>query len=252
LAVLAEDLFQQARMERRTKTFTDTTLSKIGKQLATDLGLTPVITGFTDPIGTQVQLNESNLAFTRRILARFDGDLQIVGNSLHISPRSDVSRGTVTLEMNDNLLRVRAIADLAHQVNAITVTGWDAEQGKRINVQSNGTPLGPGSGSSGADILRNAVTERNHHIAHLAANNEDEAQALADALYARQARRFVCVEGTAEGNPALRVGTNVTLIGLSSRFDNTYYITRAVHRWDVEQGYETDFEAECAFWGGQS
>ena len=74
---------------------------------------------------------------------------------------------------------------------------------------------------------------------------------MADAIFAGQARRFLCIEATAEGNPALRIGANVTLVGLGSRFDNIYYVTRATHRWDVTRGYETDFEAECAFWGGQ-
>ena len=71
----------------------------------------------------------------------------------------------------------------------------------------------------------------------------------ADALFDSRARRFVRVEGTAEGNPALRVGTHLDLRGLSPRFDNTYYVTSACHRFDVQRGYETDFEAECACLG---
>ena len=42
---------------------------------------------------------------------------------------------------------------------------------------------------------------------------------------------------------------HVALKGISRRFDNTYYVTSAVHRLDVERGYETDFEAESAFLG---
>ncbi len=36
---------------------------------------------------------------------------------------------------------------------------------------------------------------------------------------------------------------------MSDRFDNTYYVTRACHRFDLDLGYETDFEAECAYLG---
>lgn len=251
LVVLAEDRFQQARLERRTATYSDTTIADLASNLASQLGLTPVVTAFQDSIGTQVQLNESDLAFMRRLLARYDGDMQIVGDELHVSPRSDVQRGTLTLEMHNELRRLRATADLANQVNAVTVAGWDAEQGERINVRNNGAPLGPGQGRTGAALLRNALTERTYHLAHLAVRNEDEAQALADATFAAKARRLLCVEGSAEGNPALRVGSNVTLTGLGERFSNTYYVTQTLHRWDMEWGYETDFEAECAFWGGR-
>jgi phage protein D len=45
------------------------------------------------------------------------------------------------------------------------------------------------------------------------------------------------------------VGTNVKLSGMGQRFDNTYYVVRACHRYDLTRGYETDFEAESAFWG---
>src|SRR6478672_4828754 len=66
LVVLAEDIFQQARMTRRTQTYTDTTVATLARNLASNLGLTPKITGYNENIGVQVQLNESDLAFVRR------------------------------------------------------------------------------------------------------------------------------------------------------------------------------------------
>ncbi|MGA2412563.1 MAG: hypothetical protein ABSG46_19535, partial [Candidatus Binataceae bacterium] len=60
---------------------------------------------------------------------------------------------------------------------------------------------------------------------------------------------FVSVEGTAQGNPGLRVGTQVNLSGVGGRFSNSYYVVRVCHRYDLEHGYYTDFEAECAFLG---
>ena len=58
--------------------------------------------------------------------------------------------------------------------------------------------------------------------------------------------------GVAEGNPALRVGSYLTLTGLGPRFSNTYYATATVHRFDTEKGYETEFTAECAYLGAGS
>jgi phage protein D len=249
IVVLAEDLFQQARMTRRTQTHTDTTLEKLAKNVASQLGLKPKVAGFAGTLGTQVQLNESDLAFLRRVLARYDGDMQIVGEELHVSPRRDVQRGALKLRLFDELRRARVIADLADQVSKVTVAGWDARQGRRFAASSSAGALGPGQGAQGARVLGQALAERNHHVAHLAAADEGEAKALADAIFAERARRFVRVEGTAHGNPALRVGTQVSLGELGRRYSNDYYVTRCVHRWDVERGYETDFEAECAFVG---
>ena len=249
LVVLAEDVFQKARMARRTKIHEDLTIASFSSDLANQLGLTPTITGFTDSIGTHVQLNESDLAFLRRLLMRYDGDMQVVGTELHISPRADVQRGTLELEQGVALRRVRATADLAHQVTEVTVSGWDHVQGQRVTGTSTGSSLGPGSGRTGAQLLRDALGERSEHVGHLAVATSEEAQAVADAAYDARARRFVRVDATAEGNPALRVGTNVTLKGTGRRFDNTYYVILARHRYDEGRGYETDFSAESAYWG---
>jgi uncharacterized protein len=148
------------------------------------------------------------------------------------------------------LRRARVLADLSQQVTALTVAGWDPKQGQRVSSSSQGANAGPGAGKKGPQMLQDAIGARSEHIGHLAIATDAEATALANAAFDRRARRFVVVDGTAEGNPALRVGTNVKLTGMGKRFDNTYYVVKACHRYDVVHGYQTDFEAECAFLGG--
>ncbi len=249
LFVLAEDNFQQARMERRTTTYDDVSIADIAQQIAQNLGLQAVVDGFTDRIGTHVQFNESDLAFLRRLLHHYDGDLQVVGTEMHVAPRSQVQRGSITLELHSQLREARLLADLAHQVTGVSITGWDVSQGARIQVSSQGANPGPGSGSEGSGILERAIGSRVHHAQHINVTNDTEAQALADAIYDDRARRFVTVEGIADGNPSIRVGTHVDIRGVG-RFDNTYYVTFARHTYTDTAGYSTEFEGECAYWGG--
>lgn len=250
LLVLAEDALQRARLARRTRVHENPTLSSLASELASRLGLRPRVTGFSEPLGRQVQFNESDLAFLRRMLASRDGDLQVVGDELHVAPRKDVRRGTVELALYGQLRRARIVVDLAHQTTEVTAAGWNALEGRRVSGRGTGTNLGPGAGRKGADVLRHALGERPEHLGEVPAMTDSEAEAIAAAVFDERARRFVCVEGTAEGNPALRVGSHVTLRGLGRRYDNTYYVVRACHRFDLTRGYETDFEAECAFLGG--
>jgi phage protein D len=249
IVALAEDALQKARMKRRTKVYDDRSIADIARAIGGDLGLTPRITGLTEAVGTQVQLNESDLAFLRRLLARYDGDVQVVGTELHVSPRRDVQRGTVELALRSQLRRVTVLADLAHQVNEVTVTGWDPARGARITSRSTGAQQGPGSGRRGPDLLTDALGRRTHQVAHLAVTTEDEGRALANASFDERQRRFVTATGTAEGNPAIRAGTHLRLTGLGPRFNNTYYVTKCCHRFDLERGYETDFSGESAFLG---
>lgn len=252
LVVLAEDVFQQARMARRTKVWSDSSIADIARKVAGDLNLTPVITGLTDSFKVLVQFNESDLAFLRRLLARHDADMQVVGNEMHVSARKDVSRGSLDLELHSQLRTVRVLADLSHQVTEVTVSGWDYKQGSRVQKTSTGSYLQPGSGRPGSDLLRDALGARSEHIGDPGIADDAEAQALADTIFDRRSRPFVCVEAMAEGNPALRVGTQVRLTGLGGRFSNSYYVVRCRHKYDLTDGYKTDFEAECAFLGSGS
>jgi phage protein D len=250
LTVLAEDALARARMARRSKTYSDMPPADVARAVASDLGLRPVIAGLASPTGTWAQINESDLAFLRRLLARFDADVQVVGEELHVSPREDVRRGTIELALYGQLARARVTADLADQITKSTARGWNAADGAEVEGEAaSGTHLGPGHGREGAALLREALQERAEHVGHLAVGTRDEAQAVAEAAYDLRARRFVSVEGTAEGNAQLRVGTHVALSGLNAQFDNTYYVVRACHVFDVRQGYRTDFRAECAYLG---
>lgn len=250
LTVLAEDALQQARMERRSKIYTDQSPADIVRAVAANLGLTPVITGLASPSATWAQYNESDLAFLRRLLARFDADLQIVGQELHVSPRGDVRRGALELAMHSQLARARVIADLSGQVTGVSVRGWNAANGTAVKSETSaGTHLGPGSGKPGAELLRDAFGERSEHIGHFAVSSDEEASALSQAVFDQHARRFLRVDGTAEGNAQLRVGSHVTITGLGVQFDNTYYVVKACHLFDLKQGYRTDFIGECAFMG---
>jgi phage protein D len=239
LTVLAEDALARARM------------TAVARAIAGDLGLRPVISGLDSPTGTWAQINESDLAFLRRLLARFDADVQVVSEELHVSPRGEVRRGAIDLSLYSQLSRARVVADLADQVTSSTARGWNAVDGSAVKGEATaGTHLGPGRGREGSSVLRDTLDARAEHVGHLAVATGDEAQAVAEAAYDLRARRFVTVDGSAEGNAQLRVGAHVTLANVDPQFDNTYYVVRACHLFDLQQGYRTDFRAECAFLGG--
>jgi len=250
LHVLAEDALQKARLKRHTRIHAAGSVTSIVQSVVTDLGLRANIFGMNQQVDAQLQFNESDLAFLRRLLRRFDGDLQIVGEELHVSPRSDIRRNEVTLKHGSQLLSVRILADLAHQASHITFAGWDVAAGQEIQVQTDaGADLGPGRGKTGAQLLENAFGERSEHLSHVSAQNRPEAQALVNACYSQRARKFVCAEGVAVGNPNIRVGSHVNLLGIGPRFENTYYVTKTRHHYDALQGYQTTFQAECAYLG---
>lgn len=252
LVVLAEDRLQQARMVRRTELYRDMSVADIARQIGQRLSLQPQVTGLSDSSGTWVQLNESDLAFLRRLLRQFDGDVQVIADRLEVAPISEVQRQVIEMELFHDLRSVRFIADLANQVTEVTSSGWNAISGQTVSGRSQGSNLGPGSGRQGASLLRQTLGVRSEHVGHIAVTTDDEAQALADTIFDQRARSFVTAEGTATGHPSIRVGSHLQLRGVSPRFENTYYVISASHRFDLMSGYMTDFKAESAALGEPS
>ena len=249
LVVLGEDALQAARLKRRTKVHENVTLDDLISSLADTCSLTPRTDGLSANAGTHVQFNESDLAFVRRIFARYDADLQVVNDELHGAPLTRTQRNRIELTLNEKLRQARVTADLAHQVTKVEVSGWDFQQGQVASGSRDDNPPGPGSGRAGSEILQQAFGERAEQLARVSVRDATEAQAVVDAEWEQRSRRFVTLHGTAEGNPNLRVGSHVTINGLGDRFSNTYYVVATTHRYDEERGYEIDFTAECAYLG---
>jgi len=252
LVVLAEDALQAARLKRRSKTYENFTLAQLVSNLAQSCGLTPRIDGLSDNIGDYMQMNESDLAFVRRVLARYDADLQVVGDELHAAPRAQIQRNRIELSLAQKLRGARVVADLAHQVTKIELSSWDYSQGQVAYSSRDANPPGPGTGTAGSEILQRSFGARAEQLASIQVRDTSEAQAIVDAEWEQRSRSFVIVHGTAEGNPDLRVGSHVVVSDLGARFSNTYAVVATTHRYDQTHGYETDFTAECAFLAGAS
>jgi len=250
LMVLAEDALQKARLTRHTRLHEAGRLSSIIRSVASGLDVQINIAGMDQDVDAQLQLNESDLAFLRRLLDRFDGDFQMIGDVLQVASRADIRTNEITLEQGSQLLSIRVMADLAHQVNKITFSGWDVDAGREINVESDrAADIGPGRGKSGPEFLDESFGERTEHLSRASACNENEAQAMVNADYSQRIRKFLYAEGVAVGNPGLHVGTHLTLRGIGPRFENIYYVTKVRHHYSVSKGYRTIFHAECAFLG---
>ena len=167
-----------------------------------------------------------------------------------MSPRGDVRRGALELELYSQLARARVIADLADQVDERDDRGWNAADGAAVTAsQRAARTSGPGAGATGAALLREALGERAEHLGHLAVGRRTRRRRVAEAALDLRARRFVRVEGDTEGNAQLRVGAHVTLTGVDPAFDNTYYVVRACHLLRRAAGLSHRLRAECAYLG---
>jgi phage protein D len=248
LTVLAEDQLQSLRMTRRTRTFEDLSDENVMRQIATEHSLTPMLTLPPGPAHKILaQVNQSNLAFMRERARNIGVELWVAGKTLYAQTRTDRAGQAIELAYGANLYSFSVRADLAHQCTAVHITGWDIdtkesidETGEQSAIQSE---LEPGNSSS-SSILQRAFGERKEYIVHTVPLTSEEAQSIAIARYRERARRFVTGTGIARGDGRIRVGCKLSLGGLGSLFNGTYYVTAVRHGYDGVHGYRTTFEVE--------
>lgn len=252
IMVLAEDRFQDLRMERRTRTFEDVTDADVIRQIATQHGLTAEVDVDGPTHRVLAQVNQSDLAFLRERVAAIDAELWIDNRTLYAQARTRRNAGSVTFTYGQNLTEFSVLADLAHQRSAVQVSGWDVAGKEAIDVEASESVIAAElrGGRSGSAVLGQALAARRERIVSATPLSRDEAQKMAEARYRERARRFVTGSGVVDGNIKIRVGATVELSGLGPFFDGPYYVTRARHTFTQEEGYRTAFDAERPAIGG--
>jgi len=250
LTILAEDRLFPLRRKRKTKLFEQQALGDVATAIAGDYGLHAEVRDGVDTTARDwMQTDETDLAFLRRIVERFDCDMQVVADKLQVGRNGKDQRTLVPLHFDGTLHHCRITADIAEQVSEIRIASFDPKSGDPVNETKQAGGYGPGQGKSGADILAAKFSQVSLHLGRFGPMTSGDAQAIAQTECERRARAFVRAFGTADGNGELRVGSWVELSGLNPRFANQYAVTKAVHRYDRIEGYRTDFEAECAYLG---
>jgi phage protein D len=250
--VLAEDRFQDLRMERRTRTFEDVTDEDVIRQIASQHGLTAEVDVDGPTYRVLAQVNQSDLAFLRERVAAIDAELWMDNRTLYAQARSRRDAGSVSFTYGQKLIEFSVLADLAHQRTSVRVSGWDVANKEALDMEVTESAVQAelNGGRSGSGVLAQALTERHERIVSAVPLSQDEAQKMAEARYRDRARSFVRGIGVADGSVQVRVGVTVELAGLGPFFDGPYYVTLARHTFTPCCGYQTTFEVERPAIGG--
>jgi uncharacterized protein len=246
LLVMAEDRLQDLRMTRRTRSWEQASDADVIRGVAQAHGLRADVDLAGPTHRVVAQVNQSDLALARDRARAAGAELWIEGDTLRARPRPDRGAGSLALTYGQGLHEFAVAADLAHQSTAFTVAGWDVASKQAVQPSATASVVQAElhGGDSGSDILQRAFGRRPQQVVHDLPVDEDEARALAEAHYARAARRFVTGNGVAEGDARLRVGAELELRQVGPLFDGRYFVTRVRHTFDMAHGFRTAFTVE--------
>ena len=249
VTVYAEDVLMKLRMTRRCRTYEDMTDTSIAQEIAKEYSLTAEVDADGPTYSLVQQWNQSDLAFLRERAALVNAEVWAQGTTLCFKSRTKRTATQITLVQGNTLLDAQLRADLAHQRDTVTVTGWDHDAAGPIESKAEAGVIQREvtSGRTGISILGTALGSKAGAWARRTPVNAKEATAWAEADYLRRARQFVRVDGVTSGTADLTVGTRLTLERVGPIFEGPpYYATAVHHSYDLNIGFRTGFCAERA------
>jgi phage protein D len=246
ISVLAEDRFQDLRMTRRTRTFTDVSDADVIKQIATDHGLTPEVDVPGPTYKVLAQVNQSDLAFIRDRARSIDAEVWMSDKTLHAKAHTGRNGDKLQMTYGNQLREFNVLADLAMQRTSVAVNGWNVSNKAAMQFEATDSAISSelNGDTSGVSILQSALGERKEALAHTVPLNDQEAQHEAEAYFRMSARRFVVGHGVAETNKSLRAGSQLDLQGLGPLFNGKYYVAEVKHIFDSSKGLRSEFRSE--------
>jgi hypothetical protein len=242
--LLAEDALLQLQMRIRTRLSEAMSDGDISKRVATDANLEASIGGDGAHHRQLLQVNQDELSALRERAG--DALLLMHEGRLHITAVKDATDPPLALSRDNQLIRFQVLADLAYQRGEVRVHGWDVQAKTGIHGRAGTDAIRPeaGLGRLGPDVVREVFPEAALDVHQDAPSTVEEARHLAEVEMRRRARRFVRGTGVTRGTPTMRVGSRVELVDLGPWFAGIYVVTAVTHRFDMEQGYQTEFEAQ--------
>ncbi len=240
------DRLHRLRRGRRTKAYVEVKDSQVAEQIASTLGLDSEASDSAVVHPYLLQNNLSDIDFLMQRAKRIRFEVAVSGRKLVFRPAANHLAEAVALEYMRDLKWFNARLSTARQVSDVAVRGWNPASKEAIlgrarvgaeSTRMKGSSLGP-------QIAEEAFGAFSEVTVDIPVGSQPEADQIAGAFFNDMAIELISGEGEAVGNPDLRAGTTVALLGLGKRFSGLYYVVKAEHRLSPELGYITRFDAQ--------
>jgi len=233
LTVRGYDRLHRFRRGRRTRSYLQVKDSDVARQIASDLGLTPDVEDSGEVHPYLLQMNQTDIDFLLARARTIGYELLVEDKTLRFRKVRHNRGKTVTLDFLHGLMTFYAYLSTADQVTQVTVGGWDPKAKQPLVGRAQASDVTAMQGSKVAPAaVQSLFGARTLAVVDVPVATQNEADLLAKGLFNDIALNYIVGEGTAVGNPAIKVGTVIELGGLGQRFSGLYYVVQVAHVWD--------------------
>jgi len=215
---------------RNGRAYNDTTLADIAKTIAQRNKLTLAGTIDSVNIARATQVYETDLTFLKRLAEQYGYSFSIRGKKMTFFKRGELKAADPTLNVRRQQVSSFRFHDKVHSVVTVATVAYHDHKKKRVHRGKKTDPSAKGNATSADELKLNARAE-----------DDGQAQAMADAALDRVNEDQTGGTLTLPGDVRLMAGVNVSLSGFGN-MDGKYTITRAMHRVSRSSGYGTEVE----------
>jgi uncharacterized protein len=237
------DRLHRLRRGKKTRAFNAIKDSQVAERVATELGLTPQVqdTGIVHPYLLQNNLSDIDFLLMRARRIRYE--LLITDQHLVFRPAANHVGATRSFEYQKDLKCFHPRLSTANLAGDLTVRGWNpATKEAILGVGRPGDETSRMDGQQVGPALVNAsFGQTSEVVVEIPVASQAEADQMAKAMFNDMALGLITGDGEAVGDPSVRAGTTIRLLGLGTRFTGLYYVRRAEHRINPKLGYVTKF-----------
>lgn len=166
------------------------------------------------------------------------------GDTVHWKPPLGFNFPAHTISHGEGLIDFRPVLSTTGQVDTVEVQGWNPTTKQAITASATSTTsrlARNGSAPNGGPALAaSKFTSAKLHVSDHT-RLQPEADRLAAAVFARMAAGDITAEGAAIGSTRIKPGVKLTVQNVGTRFNGTYLVTRARHRYTPTDAYQTEF-----------
>ncbi len=240
LTVTGRDYRHRLGRSKQSHPYEKMTNSQIASQVVQRNGLTPVVAPAGElPKDEELQSDETDLEFLTRLAGEKGYELLVEQRSVYFGPPRDTADVPIVLAVdNDQVTDFSASVSGATPVNAVQVSGTNAFEEPFVETLT----LVELPGVLPIDELdwRKVVCSEKP------VSDASEALDVARAELDNYASRYLTGSGTCRGNPRLRAGKRVQLVGLGHRLSRVYRLTSVSHSFSTTGLYTTSFQVNGA------
>ena len=248
LTVTAQTKDWKVRRGRNTKTFVNQTHKDIVTAVADANSLTvnaATSGGSATAYATEVhpwiiQDNRDDWSFMNDLALQNGFNMYLADyNTLYFQPAETSADSAVTLSWQSNLLKLQIKESVASQYSEVVVQSWDPKTKQQISSTAN---TGAGGDLPELEQPTPVVSSANIlYVVNRNINSQDEANALAQALFDNSLRERLTVEGECRGTPELLPGVWAILPDIGPNRSGKYRLTSTTHTIIPNEDYTTGF-----------